>query len=171
LFNLKALAIPLFMAQTNYNTRDTDTDSDSDSNSSRSGNLYFAGIDSTKRRTRRRSTSHHLLMDAIEGSEEEEKVPLPDYERLSQSMRLPEDTAQEPEQKALIHSQSPVQKPIARKLIDKVFKKDAEKDKDKEKEKEKDGDGDGGSPVNKEKKKRSSWLPDPEKRWPIQGWS
>jgi len=22
----------------------------------------------------------------------------------------------------------------------------------------------------KEKKKRSSWLPDPERRWPVQGW-
>lgn len=155
--------------QTNFNTRDIDSDSDTDSNSSRSGNLHFGRSDSTKKTTRRRSTSHHLLMDAIEGSEEE-KVPLPDYERLSQSMRLPEDTVQQEPEKALTHSQSHVQKPIARKLIDKVFKKDGEKDKDKEKEKEKDGDG-GNSPANKEKKKRSSWLPDPEKRWPVQGWS
>ncbi|KAF3320487.1 hypothetical protein FCM35_KLT15183 [Carex littledalei] len=155
------------MAQTKFNSRDIDSDTDSDSNSSRSGNLQFVGSDSTKKTTRRRSTSHHLLMDAIEGSEEE-KVPLPDYERLSQSMRLPEDMVQETE-KSLTHSQSHVQKPIGRKLIEKVFKRDGEK----VKEKEKEGDGDS-TPVNKEKekkKKKSSWLPDPEKRWPIQGWS
>lgn len=109
-------------------------------------------------------------MAAIDGSDDE-KVPLPDYERLTQSMRFPEDMEPQPE-KTLAHSQSQshVPKPIAWKLIDKVFKKDGERDK-KEKE-EGDGDGAGDSPTpSREKKKRSSWMPDPDKRWPIQGWS
>ncbi|KAG8097994.1 hypothetical protein GUJ93_ZPchr0013g35908 [Zizania palustris] len=51
------------------------------------------------RRQRRRASGHHrqvLLMDCVgngkEGASEEETVPLPEYERLSQSARLPDDT-------------------------------------------------------------------------------
>lgn len=153
------------------------------------------------RRLKRRSSSHHqlLLMDCVgnggggngDGASEE-TVPLPEYERLSQSARLPDDPdpalKNPPDQQvqAVKQRASPLQpqKPAAWRLIKYVRSRHksggaaggcGSSDGDsKSSDGEKEGEVDFGKEGSKEgkkdnKKKRSSWLPDPDRRWPVQG--
>jgi hypothetical protein len=164
---------------------------------------------------------HLLLMDCVGDSDNgdgasEETVPLPDYERLSQSARLPDyhdakDTpppltpvqqqqtpakreARSPPQPPPTQQQKPAevsppqpppmqqQKPAAWRLLEYVRSRhragssgaadgcgvgsDGDtKSSDGEREAE-DGSEEGKKG---KKKKRSSWLPDPDRRWPVQG--
>ncbi|XP_062214746.1 uncharacterized protein LOC133915554 [Phragmites australis] len=160
--------------------------------SSRPGSRFGA------RRLKRRSGSHQhlLLMDCVGGSEKgngasEESVPLPEYERLSQSARLPDDpdprNPPPPPETLVKQGASPPkppppppptqqQKPAAWRLIEYVRSRHrsggagSEGD-SKGSDGEKEGSEDGGNEGKKGKnnKKRSSWLPDPDRRWPVQG--
>ncbi|KAM3310895.1 hypothetical protein ACQJBY_031523 [Aegilops geniculata] len=170
------------------------------------------------RRQKPRSKSHHqlLLMDSVGkagtdgecASEEEEVVPLPEYERLSQSARLPDDDddpvgAEDPpppaERSASLTPpprQQQQQKPAAWRLLQYVRSmhrssagavvaggycggssdgdsKSSDGDKEGVDGDKEGGDGDGDDEGRKDKqqrkKKRSSWLPDPDRRWPVQG--
>jgi hypothetical protein len=151
-----------------------------------------------------RSKSHHqlLLMDSVgngngnggvEGdaaSEEQEIVPLPEYERLSQSARLPQDP--DPKNPLLPEYRvaspppppppmpRPQKKPAAWRLIEYVRSRNksgvpggcGSSDGDsRSSDGEKEGEEGGGEEGKKEEKskKRSSWLPDRERRWPVQG--
>ncbi|KAF0910359.1 hypothetical protein E2562_001537 [Oryza meyeriana var. granulata] len=81
-----------------------------------------------------------------EGASTEETVPLPEYERLSQNKSggggVPGCGSSDGDSKSS----------------------------DGEKEPEDGGaGGEEGSKEKKGKKKRSSWLPDPDRRWPVQG--
>jgi hypothetical protein len=170
-------------------------------NSSRLGSRFG------KRRAKRRSGSeqHLPLMDCVGSSDngdgvEEEALPLPDYERLSQSARLPDDPDSKdppPPLTPVQQQQTPVakreassppqppptqqQKPAAWRLLEYVRNRHKaggggatsgcgvgsdgdSKSSDGERESE-----DGGKEGKDKKKKRSSWLPDPDRRWPVQG--
>lgn len=157
-----------------------------------------------------RSRSHHqlLLMDSVNGngngtanggvegdgaSEDQEILPLPEYERLSQSARLPDDP--DPKNPLLPEYRvasplpppppplpRPQKKPAAWRLIEYVRSRhkagvpgacgSSDDGESKSSDGEREGD-DGGSEDGKSKeeksKKRSSWLPDRERRWPVQG--
>ncbi|KAH0463981.1 hypothetical protein IEQ34_006767 [Dendrobium chrysotoxum] len=85
-------------------------------------------------------------------------MPMPGYERLSQSMRF---FSEEPRQEKLV--QRLRQGGWVRKVMGHVFflhKVDGDRGVRKE----------GEGKEKERKKKRSSWLPDPERRWPLQGW-
>jgi len=142
-----------------------------------------------------RSKSHHqlLLMDSVGNgngkgagvdgdgcaSEDEEIVPLPEYERLSQSARLPHDpdpknpllpefpAASPPPPPPMPRAQQ--KKPAAWRLIEYVRSRNrpsgCSSDGD---SRSSDGEKEGDD-VEKSKKQRSSWLPDRERRWPVQG--
>ena len=162
------------------------------------------------RRLKRRpggSHQHSLLMDCVGGSgsggdgdgASEETVPLPDYERLSQSAPLPEeppgDDANNPppapvapaKQAAASPPQPPPpppttqQKPAAWRLIEYVRSRHksggagaasgcgAASDGDSKSSEDGDDGSEDGKKDKAKKKKRSSWLPDPDRRWPVQG--
>lgn len=161
------------------------------------------------RRQKPRSKSHHqlLLMDSVGGGkagvdgecalEEEEIVPLPEYERLSQSARLPDDDpgAKDPlppakRSASLTPPPRQQQKPAAWRLLQYVrsmhrssagavvaggYCGGSSDGDSKSSDGDKEGvDGDGDEEGRKDKqhqqkKKRSSWLPDPDRRWPVQG--
>ncbi|KAF8675358.1 hypothetical protein HU200_047722 [Digitaria exilis] len=174
-----------------------------------------------KRRGPGGSHQHLLLMDCVGGSggdgdaASEETVPLPDYERLSQSARLPDDDPPHdddatnnpppvaplapPEQKktpAKLQGASPPhpppppppptqqqQKPAAWRLIEYVRSRHkaggagaagagcgaGSSDGDSKSSEDGDDGSEEGKKDKAKKKKRSSWLPDPERRWPVQG--
>lgn len=170
------------------------------------------------RRLKRRpggSHQHSLLMDCVSGSggdgdgASEETVPLPDYERLPQSARLPNDppgddaknpppapvaTEQQKAQaaaKKVAASPPPPpppppatqqqQKPAAWRLIEYVRSRHksgaagaasgcgAASDGDSKSSEDGDDGSEDGKRDKAKKKKRSSWLPDPDRRWPVQG--
>ncbi|RLN40382.1 oleosin-B6-like [Panicum miliaceum] len=154
------------------------------------------------RRLKRRpggSHQHSLLMDCVGGGDgdgaSEETVPLPDYERLSQSARLPDDPprddAKNPPQEQVAASppQPPPppaatqqqQKPAAWRLIEYVRSRHksgaagaasgcgAASDGDSKSSEDGDDGSEDGKKDKAKKKKRSSWLPDPDRRWPVQG--
>ncbi|CAL4927054.1 unnamed protein product [Urochloa decumbens] len=174
------------------------------------------------RRLKRRpggSHQHLLLMDCVGGSggdgdgASEETVPLPDYERLSQSARLPDDPPAADDAKAppppaplavelLQQQKAPAakqgasppqpppppppttqqQKPAAWRLIEYVRSRHksgaggaaggcgaGSSDGDSKSSEDGDDGGEEGKKDKAKKKKRSSWLPDPDRRWPVQG--
>ncbi|KAL6843477.1 hypothetical protein ACP4OV_026539 [Aristida adscensionis] len=152
---------------------------------------------------RRPGTAGHqqlLLMDCVGGDGDgaaEDTVPLPDYERLPQPARLPDDdpdpkTAPQPTpvKKGASPPQPPPaaapattqrQKTAAWRLIEYVRSRHrsgaaggggAGSDGDSRSSEDGEGGcGDAGEEgkKDKKKKKRSSWLPDPDRRWPVQG--
>ncbi|KAL6637007.1 hypothetical protein ACP70R_024579 [Stipagrostis hirtigluma subsp. patula] len=146
-----------------------------------------------KRRSGTGSHQHLLLMDCVGGGNgvdgdgaTEDAVPLPDYERLSQSS-LPHDDDRDPrnappppeQQRKPPPPPQQQQKPAAWRLIEYVWSRHRSwgggvSDGDsKSSDGEKEGE-DGAEESNKDKKKkkkRSSWLPDPDRRWPVQGFS
>lgn len=102
-------------------------------------------------RSFRLSRSHHILLSSELTSE---CAKIAGYERISQSMRLTGEydfSFKEKKRKRGVgligkvfsfrRASSPHEEP--NKVVETVVKKE---------------------------KKRSSWLPDPDKRWPIQGW-
>nr|KYP66759.1 hypothetical protein KK1_013067 [Cajanus cajan] len=99
-------------------------------------------------RSFRLSRSHHILLSSESVTSECAKIA--GYERLSQSLRISGE-----------HDFSDKHKKHKRGvgLLGKVFsfKKISSPHEDPNK-------------VVKKEKKRSSWLPDPDRRWPIQGW-
>nr|CAD1818278.1 unnamed protein product [Ananas comosus var. bracteatus] len=127
---------------------------------------------------RSQSSQQLLLMEAVGGvtafthkngrnddDDDDDDMPLPGYERLSQSMRSPEDPDPIDRKR---QKQKQKQKQV-QKLMQYVFARRGGEEGD-------DDDAEAAAAKTEEerrrkkKKKRSSWLPDPEKRWPIQGW-
>ena len=104
-------------------------------------------------RSFRLSRSHHILLSSESVISECAKIA--GYERLSQSLRLSGEYDFSDKQKN--HKRSTVG------LLGKVFSFRRVSTPHGEPNKV-------AETVVKKEKKRSSWLPDPDRRWPIQGW-
>ncbi|PIA52634.1 hypothetical protein AQUCO_01000484v1 [Aquilegia coerulea] len=102
-----------------------------------------------------RSNSSSLVAESISS----ESARFIRYERLSQSMRLPEEWNSRDQ---LQHQRKLTKKPLF--LLRRIFSRRAAQDNRKEQVLR----------SQKEEKTRkswySSWLPDPNQRWPVQGW-
>ncbi|RZC30475.1 hypothetical protein D0Y65_001851 [Glycine soja] len=106
-------------------------------------------------RSFRLSRSHHILLSSESVSSECAKIA--GYERLSQSLRLSGEYD-------FIDKQKKHKRGVG--LLGKVFSF--------RRVSSPHGVGEPNKvaeTVVKKDKKRSSWLPDPDRRWPIQGWS
>ncbi|KAF5201909.1 hypothetical protein FRX31_008507 [Thalictrum thalictroides] len=106
-----------------------------------------------------RSNSSALVAESISS----ESATFIRYERLSQSMRLPDEWSSSSSSRdhQLQHQRKLMKKPLF--LVNWIFSRRAQ---DNRKEQVLRSE--------QEKKKRkswySSWLPDPNQRWPVQGW-
>ncbi|KAL5704601.1 hypothetical protein ACHQM5_023005 [Ranunculus cassubicifolius] len=101
-----------------------------------------------------RSNSSFLVSESISG----ESARFTRYERISQSMRLPDEWNRE---ELRHHEKRKKNKAVV--VLARMFSR-----------RPRGGDGDGKKEqVTGEKKKKSwysSWMPDPNNRWPVQGW-